>query len=43
MKDRFRDHDLVKDKNFKCFLFLIKCGSDFLIEQALFYKLFKAN
>ena len=46
MKDRFRDHDLVKDKNFKCFLFLIKCGGDFgarEIEQALFYKLSKVT
>ena len=46
MKDRFRDHDLVKNKNFKCFLFLIKCGGDFgarEIEQALFHKLSKVT
>ena len=46
MKDRFRDHDLVKNGNFKCFLFLIKCDGDFgarEIEQALFHKLSKVT
>ena len=46
MKDRFPDHQLVKHKNFKCFLFLIQCSNDFgarEVEQAIFDKLSKAT
>ena len=44
MKNRFPYHQLIKDKNFKCFLFLIQCCNDFgarEVEQAIFHKLSK--
>ena len=42
MKDRFRDHDLVKNGNFESFVFLIQCHSDLgarEVEHSIFYQL----
>ena len=44
MKDRFRDHELVKNGNFKSFVFLIQCHNDLgarEVEHSIFYQLSK--
>ena len=46
MKDRFRDHELIKNGNFESFVFLIQCHNDLgappqTLEHSIFYQLSK--